>query len=396
MELPQQFLLPLRPIELPKTSKDRRVVLSVENRSLLPELRERYSSPIRIRLRSLLGREVRLEFRPAADSGERNTFANFLVGKSNRVACSAALAAAKTPGRDGPVYLYGTGSVGKSHLAEAVAYEFEQNGLVVLTLRGRERYGARNGVPDLLVVDDVETTLAPPTTKRHTVLLKACRERGTQLLVTGQRGLAKTALPADLKQMLSGGIQAALESPEPELRRRFLDERLAGMNIVLPSGWEERLLGTREAIGFATLCAVAKKLTFLHRNESLPTDDAIWMQLLAEFIDTDKTSSSPQEKPKTVDATKILEAVAAEFGVAVADILGTSRKSQLTLPRHTAMHLAVQLTDLNKSAVARFFRRNDHSTVINAERNVLRRIQRDAEFARIVGRLRLTLTRLPS
>ena len=60
---------------------------------------------------------------------------------------------------------------------------------------------------------------------------------------------------------------------------------------------------------------------------------------------------------------------------------------EIALPRHLAMYLAVHFTELNKSAVARFFRRTDHSTVIHAERKIAMKLEKEPSFQHLYGQV---------
>lgn len=65
---------------------------------------------------------------------------------------------------------------------------------------------------------------------------------------------------------------------------------------------------------------------------------------------------------------RVVTAVSAHYGVSVAELMGRGRQSELALPRHVAMFMAVEV-GFAKSAVGRFFDR-DHGTVISALRKV--------------------------
>ena len=379
-DLPESLLAPLYPIKLPESESDRRLVLGVSDRSHLPALRGRYADAVRLRIRSIMGRDLRVEFRLSGLPGEGPTFEHFLEGRSNKLALRAARAVAANTAQTGPLFLYGGAGVGKSHLAKAIELEACRNGLAVLSV-GKHGFRKEGGAADLLILDLPDETEAS-WTNRVVLLMRECDQRNSQIVATGRRPLAATKLPETCRMILGSGIQVHMEPPELALRSAFLDREFQESSLDLAPQLRRELVELLSP-DFSQLRAAARKLSFLGTNAALPTDSAALRRHLAEFL-----SVSPGI---TISPDTILETVADAFGVSSAEILGNSRRGHVTVPRHLAMFLAVALTDLNKSAVARYFRRNDHSTVINAEKNVKRRIDRDPEFARAVADLRNVL-----
>ena len=375
--------MPLHLIKMPESGSDRRVVLGVSDRTLLPLLRERYADVVRLRLKSIMGRDLRVEFRPARMPEDAPTFELFLEGRSNAVALRAARSVVANPGQDGPLFLYGPRGVGKSHLAAAIQQAASAHGLAVLCL-GADAVTKQGGVPDLLILDR-HTDGERSWPDRVVLLITECHKRGAQIVATGRSPLSAIKMPAVCRDILGAGIQVRIEPPEAELRARFLEREFQGSPLDVPDGFLHDLLEILSP-DFSQLRAAARKLRFLGTNGSLPTDVAALRKQLGEFLPGARKSGTGFITPES-----ILGAVAEAFDVSPADILGTSRRARLTLPRHLAMQLAVDLTELNKSAVARFFRRNDHSTVINAEKNIRRRLERDEEFGRTVTELRQIL-----
>lgn len=81
-------------------------------------------------------------------------------------------------------------------------------------------------------------------------------------------------------------------------------------------------------------------------------------------------------------------AVAAEFGVEQADILGLSRRRDYIEPRHVLFALSRELfPHYGIIALGRFFNR-DHGTILNSERGLRRLLATDIRFAERVARIR--------
>lgn len=62
---------------------------------------------------------------------------------------------------------------------------------------------------------------------------------------------------------------------------------------------------------------------------------------------------------------KCVSAMGREFGVSGKDIVGQSRVVILTVPRHCAIGIAIEITGMSLPAMGRQFKR-DHSTIINS------------------------------
>jgi chromosomal replication initiator protein len=90
------------------------------------------------------------------------------------------------------------------------------------------------------------------------------------------------------------------------------------------------------------------------------------------------------QKQSRPNVKSIIHCVANWFQISDSDILSSSRKTEIALPRHVAMYLALKYSGLNKSAIARAFKRSDHSTVIHADKKIRSLIQKDPEFARTI------------
>lgn len=76
---------------------------------------------------------------------------------------------------------------------------------------------------------------------------------------------------------------------------------------------------------------------------------------------------------------EIIIAVAAEFDCEERQIIGSRRDAAMVLPRRTAMFLCRKLLHISYPETARIFVR-DHSTVMQACRNVMDHIERTPRF----------------
>ena len=127
------------------------------------------------------------------------------------------------------------------------------------------------------------------------------------------------------------------------------------------------------------------KLNFLSQTEELPIDlsmakDAI-RDLPLGFI------------KEEVKIDNILASVAEAFKIDVDQLKGESQANHISLARHTAMHLCRKLIpDIPMSYIATTLGRNDHTTVMYADKKILRLIEKDFSFKEKVDQIKKKLS----
>jgi chromosomal replication initiator protein len=98
-----------------------------------------------------------------------------------------------------------------------------------------------------------------------------------------------------------------------------------------------------------------------------------------------------QPTSSKADVSAIVKRVAAAFGIAEKEMLGTSRLRGVLRPRQIAMYLVRELTGLSLPRIGAAFAR-DHTTVLHAYRKVEEELASDAALAKQVDELRSSLT----
>lgn len=94
---------------------------------------------------------------------------------------------------------------------------------------------------------------------------------------------------------------------------------------------------------------------------------------------------------KNVSMETILRAVAAEFGVTVLDLLSHRRTRQVTRPRQIACHLARHMTVLTLPGIGRRVGGRDHTTILAADRVIIREMEKHPDFAARIEALKKRL-----
>ena len=171
------------------------------------------------------------------ESGEF-TFETFVVGPSNRLACSAAKAVADAPGQHyNPLFIYGQSGLGKTHLLYAITNEIKStmpdvrivykkgdeftNELIRSIQSGsmqsfRDKY--RNA--DVLLIDDIQFIAGRESTQEeffHT--FNALHDAEKQIILTSDRPPRDIKTLEDrLRTRFEWGLIADIQPPSLELR----------------------------------------------------------------------------------------------------------------------------------------------------------------------------------
>ena len=189
---------------------------------------------------------------PKASKCEKYSFANFLAGENNKLACSAALVTAESAGEVfNPLFIYGESSTGKTHLMRAIAnfikesnpkanviyetaedfsekiIEAVRSGNLEQIKRVRNRY--RN--VDALLLDDMDRIIDRDVTiEEFFDTFDKLLMQGKQIVVSAMsRPEQYTNLNKRYVSRLKQGMVVKLNYPDDTTKRAFLN-RLADEN----------------------------------------------------------------------------------------------------------------------------------------------------------------------
>jgi chromosomal replication initiator protein len=347
--------------------------------------------------------------RPAGTLDARSTFDSFVIGTSNRFAHAAALAVAELPGSAyNPLFVYGPGGVGKTHLLHAIGnYVSECDARAAVRYTTVERFTSefqaalRHGDvhtfkdtyrnDHVLLLDDVQFLEGKPRTAEeflHTIdfLIGA----GAQVVVSADRHPATIpSLESRLRAHLQAGLATDIEPLDPPsavalLRRHAQQHRVELGDELLaliaeragPNGTLLRSSLTRVA-ALASLTGAGITRDAIDR--ALPPDHASNAQPIAEI---------PPEAVK--------HAVAQFFSLEPEALVSASRSRRLVYARQIAMYLCRELTGLSFPAIAGEFGGRDHTTALHAYRRIRTQASSDPATSQTIERLTNHLHRSPT
>lgn len=319
------------------------------------------------------------------------TFAAFVTGEANILACNAAqrMAAVEQP-QFSPLYLKAATGQGKTHLLHAIGHAYLQTHPrarifycsaerfmveFVQALKSSQtiEFKARLRSFDLLLVDDIQFIIGKASAQEELLYtIDALLAEGKRLVFAADRApQALDGVEPRLLSRLSMGLVADIQPADIELRKKILVSKLtrfAPLNV--PEDVVDFLARTitrniRELVGGLNKLIAYAQLT----------GQDVSLQLAEEQL-TDILSAN--RRRITID--EIQRTVCQFYRIDRAEMSSKRRARAVVRPRQVAMYLSKVLTPRSYPEIGRKFGGRDHSTVIHAVRLIEDLRQRDADM----------------
>lgn len=359
------------------------------------------------------------ESHPRADSTPTSsyTFENFVIGDSNRMAYSMAVAVAEAPGRAhlNPLFIYGKSGLGKTHLLRAIQNYLKETmpQLAVIYVDSAEllsdymdasaahdkekssyrNFKTRYEEADVLLIDDVQYLQG----KKQTLdilfqIFNKLTSQGRQVVLSADRAPKNIDIDERYKSRFNSGGTFDIQPPEIETKlgiiKSFIEEyrEAEGLeDFSMPEDIQMYIAESSSSNIRELKSAVTKviyQMTFFNRtNISLEEVRA----LLENHF-----SGGPSKKLTVADIQKEVETF---YKVSHADLVGKKRNRNIIYARQIAMYLCRQLLDLPFNDIGKKFNR-DHSTVMYSVSNVEEKMKENRELREEIETLRQIIREL--
>lgn len=336
------------------------------------------------------------------ESGEF-TFETFVIGPSNRLACSAARAVADAPGQHyNPLLIYGDSGLGKTHLLYAIAHVIREKnpGFRILYIKGDEFINdfiesVRSGKAsdfrtkyreaDLMLVDDIQFVAGKVETQNeffHT--FNTLYESKKQIVLTSDRPPHEMAQLDDrLRTRFEWGLMADVQPPVLETRIAILKNKAAQLGFVL-SDEIAHYIASKITANVRQLEGTVKKIKAFR--------DLDGIEITRETVDRALQDMS-RSSEFIITPEVITREVCRYFRIEEDQIKGQSRSRDCLNARQIAMYLIRRLTSLSLDETGQLFGGRDHSTVYNSVGKVEKRMKNDSNYA---GTVKAIITNINS
>ncbi|MBN2725743.1 chromosomal replication initiator protein DnaA [Candidatus Mcinerneyibacteriota bacterium] len=327
------------------------------------------------------------------------SFSNFIIGRSNEMAYSAALAVAQSYGKSiyNPLFIYGDSGLGKTHLMQAIGnkvFQYDKNvkcsyvtadqfrNELIEAIRNRttESFRDKYRNVDVLLIDDIhviEKSEAVQEEFFHTFndLYKLKR----QIVITSDRPPADINIEKRLITRFEWGLVTDIRKPELETRVAILRKKAEDMGVEIDPELmffigENVTSNVRKLEGCLRRIKFYKKIS--NNMEKLGKNDIT--ALLSEFFDNNL---------KDMSVENIKKQVALYFNMTVKMLEGKRRNQEVVLPRFVAMYLSRRFTNDTLQAIGQSFGGRDHAAVINACNKIEGRMKEDIVFRNEVDKV---------
>ena len=311
------------------------------------------------------------------------TFETFVIGPQNKFAAAAAVAVAESPGRTyNPLFISGGSGLGKTHLLHGIGHyakhlypnlrvryvsseEFTNDFINSVRDDAQESFKRRYRDLDMLIIDDIQFLEGKEGTQEeffHT--FNALHQSNHQIVLSSDRPPRELKTLEDrLRTRFQWGLNPDLQYPDLETRIAILSKKAQLSDLAVPHDVlqyiaENTSSSIRELEG--RLLQISAHASMIH--------EPVTLKFAQEILGADEIEV--QITPEIIIST-----TAEYFDLTVADLVGPGKTRPVAHARQIAMYLTRSFTELSLPAIGREFGNRDHSTVLHAERKIVKEIQ---------------------
>jgi len=332
------------------------------------------------------------------------TFENFVIGESNRMAYSMAVAVAEEPGRSmlNPLFIYGKSGLGKTHLMRSIQnYVTETrpdlktvyvdsadflSGYVEASVAHDKEKSSYNKFKnhyqeaDVLLIDDIQFLQGKEQTLDIVFqIFNSLVDEGRQVVLSADRAPKNITMDERYQSRFNSGGTFDIQPPEIETKLGIIKSFVAEYKA--SSGFDdfklpdeiERYIAENSSSNIRELKSAVTKVIYAMNafdKQDITTEEV--SRLLENHF------SGGPTKPLTV--SDIQKEVERYYDVSHSDLVGQKRSRKIVYARQIAIYLSRYLLDLPYNHIAKSFGGRDHTTIMYSVTNVEEKLNENREL----------------
>ena len=329
----------------------------------------------------------------------RYTFNNFIQGDSNRFAYAAAFAAADTPGEAyNPLFIYGGVGLGKTHLMQAIGNyihrEMPQKRILYMTsesftneminaIQQKKTYEfrAKLRMVDVLMVDDIQFIAGREATQQEFFnTFNELHNENKQIVLTSDKPPKEIQrLEERLVSRFEWGLTADIQAPDEETRVAILNAKIDQEGLQVPDEVVHEIAKKVDS-NVRELEGCLARLTAYSSMTAQPITMELSERALKEVFD--------QRQNKKITAELIMDTVSEFYGVSMSELIGPTRKREITVPRQVAIYLTREMTGMSLPQIGEQFGGRDHTTVMHSCKVMENNVKNDSSMKELVDQIK--------
>ena len=332
------------------------------------------------------------------------TFENFVIGESNRMAYSMAVAVAEEPGKSmlNPLFIYGRSGLGKTHLMRSIQNYVNETRPDLKTVyvdsadflseyidarvshdkdkSSYNKFKNKYQEADILLIDDIQFLQGKEQTLDIVFqIFNSLVDEGRQVVLSADRAPKNITMDERYQSRFNSGGTFDIQPPEIETKlgiiKSFVDEYRASSNqedFRIPED-VERYIAENSSSNIRELKSAVTKVIYAmnaFNKMDISTDEV--SRLLENHF-----SGGPGKKLTISDIQKEVERY---YDIPHSDLVGQKRSRKIVYARQVGIYLSRHLLDLPYNYIGKNFGGRDHTTIMYSVSNIEEKIKENREL----------------
>lgn len=338
---------------------------------------------------------------------KEQTFENFIVGGSNRIAQNAALLVSTNPGTNfNPLFIYSNPGLGKTHLLNAIgnyalaknpkliiryitSKDFVDEVIEAMKYKKSDQIYQRYEDIDILLIDDIQFLFGKEKSSEiffH--IFNSIINNNKQIVITSDK------MPEELQGIedrlisrFNSGLSFGIDPPEFETARAILEKKIESLDnsqLVIQDEVVD-FLASNYCHDVRSLEGSLKRLFFC---SIMNQKNHIDMNFVMDAFKDDNIVKNPHHK---LTKEEILKTTAEFYYLTTAQLISKNKTQKLTTPREICMYLMRELLDITFSEIGLTFSGRDHSTIMKACSRVETKMKKDKDYKLAISKIKKKL-----